>query len=184
MVHKNNYRKDKASVLWINAFYNPHHFFRSPFKWLKCFFKSFGVARDRIVRGWSPYDVWDLNTYVNQILGQGLEYLANNHIGYPRNEEFPTPESWTEWLHKQAKVFKDLNRENDEENPFANKYWKYLDASVWETEADGTLTHRDACPQDLKEKYYRLDRIINERKQAAMRIAMRELSEHWSNLWD
>ena len=188
MSKRHSYRKDKSSMKWINAFYNPYKFFRAPFQWLKCFFRSFSIARDRIVRGWSPYDVWDLDSYINQILGQGLDYLADNHMGYPGTKPFDTPEKWTEWLHTQAKAFRDLNRENDEENPFAERYWKYLDASVWETQKDENgrtyWHHSDACPIDLREKYERLDKIIYERKQTNLRLALKELGEHWGNLWD
>ena len=181
--------KEKSkNIKWINAFYNPYKFFREPWKWTRCFIRSFGIVYNRITKGWAPCDVWDLNTYINQVLGQGLEYLAKHHCGYPCDEKFKSDEDWTNWLLTQAKAFQDLNRDNDDENPFAERYWKYLDASVWEKEQDenGHLIwkSKDACPQDLREKYERLDRIIQTRKQANLRLALKELGEHWGNLWD
>ena len=183
-------KDNNQTVKWINAFYNPYTFWRSPIKWTKCFFHSFSIARDRIVRGWSPYDVWDLNTYVNQILGQGLDYLADNHNGYPGVKPFETSEKWSEWLHAQAKAFNDLNRDNDEENPYAPRYLKYLEEAHFESRPSKNhpglyeLEMRNSCPKDLEEKYRAMDEVIEKRKATNLRLAMKELSEYWGSLWD
>ena len=178
MAHK----KDN-SIIWINAFYNPYKFWRAPLRWTKRFFCSFSIAYDRIVRGWSPYDVWDLNTYVNQVLGQGLEYLADNHMAYPGDDRFPTPESWEEWLRAQAKAFQNYNKDNDEFNPYSKRYWGYMNGGGFKTVKEG-LEWRDLCPMELKENYGRVDRRIEERKAADIKLAFRELGEYWGNLWD
>lgn len=175
--------KKDSNVLWINAFHNPYKFWRTPIKWTKCFFRSFSIARDRIVRGWSPYDVWDLDVYVNQILGQGLEYLADNHMAYPGNDRFPTPESWEEWLRMTAKAFQNGNKENDEDNPYADRYLKYIEAGHYKDTKDGIEWH-DACPIELQENYWQTDKTIGERKAADIKLALRELGEYWGCLWD
>ena len=176
--------KNNDDHLWINAFYNPYKFWRSPFKWLKTFFQSFKIARDRIVKGWSPSDVWNLDNYVNHILGNGLQYLADNHMAYPGDDTFPNSEAWEKWLRAQAKAFQDANIDNDKDNPFAQRYWKYVETSEWKTTKEGQTFLRMNCPMDLQNKYYEMDRTIQKRKDAAVRLAFRELGEHWGKLWD
>ena len=166
--------KKAKPVAWINAFYNPYKFWRAPIEWTKRFFRSFSIARDRIVRGWSPHDAWDLYVYVNQILGQGLEYLADNHVGYPGNDRFPTPESWEEWLRMTAKAFQNDNKENDEDNPYADRYWSYIKPGHY----------NNTCPIELQENYWQMDRTIDKRKAADIKLAFRELGEYWECLWD
>ena len=159
-------------VKWINAFYNPYKFWRNPIRWSRCFFRSFRVAKDRIRQGWSPYDVWDFGTYLNQVIGDGLEYLAKNHHAYPGNNDFPTAESWEKWLLAQAKPFQESNKDNDLDNPYARRYNSYLESNA------------QRMPVELRDSYFKMDKTIEEHKAVERRLALRALGEYWSYLWD
>ena len=85
----------------LNVFKQSYCPWEYPSNWIrniKLFFRQFKWAYQRITRGYCDSDVWDLDTHLNMYLAQTIESLAKNSISYPGTEEFPTPESWTNYL--------------------------------------------------------------------------------------
>ena len=99
----------------LNVFNNPYYRWRYPDCWLKnarMFFRSFKYAYQRITRGWANCDTWDLDSYYSKIFNGTLNYLADNHWGYPGNNQFPDDESWTKYLKVMAQKFYQCDESN------------------------------------------------------------------------
>jgi len=157
----------------VHAFYTPYKFWRTPIKWIKDFFCNCSIARDRIRKGWSPNDIWNLEMYLSSIIGESLDFLASHHMGYPGNEPFETSEKWEDWLRAQAYPFKHYLEDNDNENPFSEEFIKCLDID--------TL---DLISDELRKNYNETDRKIQEKKYQEVQKAMEELGKYWGHLWD
>jgi hypothetical protein len=81
----------------------------------------------RARRGWSDYDVWDLDRYIAGILADSLAYLRDHHCGYPSGS---TDEVWIATLDEMSKRFKLLRLDYFdflEQNIPHDEYKKALD---------------------------------------------------------
>jgi len=63
------------------------------------------MKKQRIECGFCDADWWNMDDYLIKLLPAMLRRLANKTIAYPGTEEFPTPESWTEYLESTAELF-------------------------------------------------------------------------------
>lgn len=52
--------------------------------------------------GWAPRDVWNLNDYLNDVLGQTLVHMSETAVSYPMSVE---PNEWTAKLKKWGEAF-------------------------------------------------------------------------------
>ena len=76
---------DKESSHKLFKAYKPWSF-RYPSNWLdniKWFFKSFKFAAQRVKRGYSDYDLWDIGDYITGMSAQALEEFSKIKSGYP-----------------------------------------------------------------------------------------------------
>ena len=117
----------------LNVFNNPYYKWYYPSGWIKnarMFFRSFKYAYQRITKGYANCDTFDLDSYYLDIFSGTLNHLADNHWGYPGNDEFPTDESWTAYLKELAHKFYLANESNDAyPTPEADKWWEWLKAN-------------------------------------------------------
>lgn len=91
----------RAFVFWARR---PHR----PFLW----------RYQRMTRGWSDCDAWNLDTYLACILAGGLEWLAENAHGWP-GEEGQTYEDWQQELRQAAEWFRYLSKEDIWDSDYA-----------------------------------------------------------------
>ena len=49
-------------------------------------------------RGWAPNDTWNLDTYLDVVIRDAVEYLRNHKQGYPC--QVGSPEAWDAILHR------------------------------------------------------------------------------------
>lgn len=100
----------------LNVFNNAKLPWRYPVNWgrrVKNFFYSFKYAYQRITRGFSDKDVWNLDEYYLNLFSAAIRQLAQYHNAYPGNEEFDTDEKWTEYLYKMSFDLKMASEWND-----------------------------------------------------------------------
>ncbi len=92
----------------------------SPSYWLKNFkslVQSFKFAWQRITRGYSDGDVWDLDFYLSKLLPAALRELAETSDSYP--EFFSSGaicgslENWQAYLKDAAMHFEAIDKEDD-----------------------------------------------------------------------
>ena len=117
----------------LNVFNNPYYKWYYPSGWwknIKMFFRSFKWGYQRITKGFANCDTYDLDAYYLDIFTNTLRYLADNHWGYPGNDEFPDDESWTKYLKDMAQKFYNANETNEAyPTPEADKWWEWLKAN-------------------------------------------------------
>lgn len=159
---------------------------RYPANWwdnIKLFFRQFKWAYQRAVHGFADCDIWNLDQSILEYLHGTLDALADNHYGYPGNENFPTDESWTEFLKDMAQKFYQASESNDYyPTPKAEEWWDYINERC----ADNIFKD---IPED--EKLVELRDAMLEESRENDRMRMRDFAEAWSligdcffDLWD
>ena len=166
----------------LNVFNNTYYRWRYPDCWwknIKIFFSSFREAYQRITRGFSYCDVWDFDTYLAELMAQGLNVLADDGWGYPGDEEFPTKESWEEYLHDVSNLFRFYL--DDHYNEY-EKDW----VATWENKSlvDGLRGEKTPEEREITDKYLDREGEIEGEKYAAAQKALRMIAHVWGNLWD
>ena len=91
-----------------NWLFNIGHFFRS-LKW----------AYQRATKGFCDSDVWSLDSFLANLIGDSVKHLADTTHGYPPE---CTEESWEEILLKIAECFKNADKWNNDVNIYYEEY--------------------------------------------------------------
>jgi hypothetical protein len=81
-------------------------YLKQPKEFIHLFIRASKFTWQRLTQGYSTYDLWGFDTYLENILANGLRDLADNHCGYP---ERLTPEKWTELLYQISKDIKEYS---------------------------------------------------------------------------
>ena len=81
-------------------------------RWIRNIPREMKWFFQRGLRGWSDYDVWDLDSYLNDWVPKAVKHLKSISHSHPVNL---TPEEWDKILMKIAEGFE------------ANQKWKELD---------------------------------------------------------
>lgn len=114
----------------LNVFNNPYYKWYYPQYWhknIRMFFRSIKYAYQRITKGYANCDTFDLDNYYLNIFTGTLNHLADNHWGWPGNEEFPEDEDWIKYLKEMALKFYNANESNEAyPTPEADKWWKWI----------------------------------------------------------
>lgn len=148
-------------------------------------------AWQRIRYGASDGDVWDFEEYLEALIPYGIRKLAREGNGWPQSEEFPTYESWRDYLLKFADkwdvAFKGLD-EILEENEYAAALHTMTRPLYHRKEnEDGTVNtwvEETDEYKELRKKYWERMRELNEQYTKAREECWRELGKIAPNLWD
>ena len=123
--------------------------------------------------GWAPRDTWNLDHYLNRVMGCTLKHLAEHThgtpSGYPHKKNPPMEQYGPVTDHEQWQ--KDLRR------------WSvaFLDLHAWEddhAEMDAYDTYR-GNPDENK-----IIRKMEENRRQRVERALKELAPWWGGLWD
>lgn len=165
----------------LNVFNNPYYRWRYPDCWLKnarMFFRSFKYAYQRITRGWANCDTWDLDSYYSKIFNGTLNYLADNHWGYPGNDQFPNDESWTKYLKEMAQKFYQCDESNEYyDEPEENKWYSWYETHHVDDMVNDTTNPYIKTMAEETSKNWQL-------RETDMRDGLKMLADVYFNLWD
>lgn len=153
----------------LNVFswpYRKSYYLIHPWKWFKHLFQNLRAAYRRIKFGWCYTDVWELGYWLLEILPPMFEYLAANGYGFPGDEEFPTYESWQQWLLKIAQDIRSVQEENVEKQ---NEY-----------DEEFHHTHNE----EIGKKYFQRMIELDKWREEKMVEIFSELARKIPALWD
>ena len=130
-------------------------------------------AWHRVKYGWCWIDLWNMDTYLLDILPQMLHTLAAKADGYPGREPFETPEKWTEWLNSIADRLENCTEENlKKQNEYSEEYMKNL------------MNHGLHESTELDKKYFAREKELFAGAQKTVQECFTELGKHFYLLWD
>lgn len=123
--------------------------------------------------GFSEYDVWDLDVYLAELIGDALFYRAKHSCSHFHDM---TESESQQWFIDTAQMFKDWNRELPEPAYEAYK------ASIKRERFDGGVT---ISGDDDLAKAWKEELLANyEYKKARLAEGFARLHERFGDLWD
>lgn len=167
----------------LNVFNTRWSSWKYPSNWtrnMRAFFRQFKWAYQRVTRGFCDYDYWDLDTYLSELLAQSLKKLADDGNGYPGTEEFPTYESWQEYLYKIVDLLRFSLNENMP-NEYEEAWMK-----TWEDKDNFLESVNNPTPEEkeITDKYLKKERENELLKHKAQDEALDMIKHVYNDLWD
>ena len=165
---------------------------RYPSNWIKnirLFFRRYKWAYQRATRGYADCDIWDMDSWILNLFHDSLNHLADNHMGYPGDDRYPTDEEWTTQLKDLAQLFYQANESNDYyPTPVADKWyeWRKEHQATWVDEVINGMTlqryNQEESPYDkaMIEEANRNDKM----RDADFHRAWNIMGSLFWNLWD
>lgn len=166
----------------LNVFKNYWSPWKYPSNWIRnarVFFRQFKWAYQRVTRGFCDYDYWDLDTYLSELMAQSIKMLADNTHGYPGTEEFPTYESWKEYLYKIVNL---LRYSLNEDMP--NEYEEAWTATWKDKDILDALNNKTPEEKEISNKYFDKEYENECLKRKAQDQALDMIKHVYNNLWD
>lgn len=147
-------------------------------------FKKIKWAKQRIDRGYSDYDAYDLDLYLTSLLRDSLRTLAKNTHSYP---EGMTYDEWISYLNLAADL---LDRSVDRSfdtcqyylNEYEDAYTNYL--SQCRIEDGQFIFPKGEELEEVRKKYLARENAIAEARRSDRNKALDMIKERWDDLWD
>lgn len=166
----------------LNVFNNSY----SPWKYIsnwpgntRLFFRQFKWAYQRITRGFCDLDYWDLDHYLAELMAQSIKVLADETHGFPGTEEFPTYESWRDYLYEIVKKLR-FSLNEDMYNQYEESWLKTFEGK----ELENIFNNRTPEEKEITDKYLAEENKNNTLKDKALHEALDMIIHVWSSLWD
>lgn len=166
----------------LNVFNNSWSPWKYPSNWIRnarMFFRQFKWAYQRVTRGFSDPDWWDMDTHMQQLLANMIEYLADHTVSYPGRDEWKTPEDWDKYLREiVAKLRYSLNE--DLPNEYEEAWLKTFEGKDL-VEAINDKTEEERA---ITNAYLNKDMENWKKRDKALFEALDMIVHCWHNLWD
>jgi len=169
--------------------YRKSYYLTHPWKFFKELYWNARNGWRRMTRGYCGMDKWNFDNWFLEIVPNMLDDLADNACGYPGNDEFPTPESWSTFLHNLAN---DLRLCTEEAADKMNEYYEdYLHSfesdRLTEEDEDGNLRvnlRHTPEGEEIAKKYFARCKEIEAEQEAIREEAFARLGRVLPLIWD
>ena len=141
---------------------------------IKWWFKRRKYIKERARNGWSRYDVWDFDSYLAEVIGGALEFLAHNNMSHSYDI---TDEEWKTKLLHISECFKQYNVD-----PPCPAYTAYHEAVERIENEAGSISV--SAPQELLAAWRDEETRNYENKMKKLKEGFDLLYEIYPNLWD
>ena len=160
------------------AMYYPWKYIRNLPKNIESVIRRFKWAYQRITKGYANCDLWNLDHYLAKLIASAVRELAETGMGFPGDEEFPTEESWEEYLKTIADFF-EMYLDDELFNVYEEDYLKMI-------EEKGLISNGDMTPEEeeLFHNYIEVEKENAEFRSEALHGAVERLNHIWEGLWD
>lgn len=170
---------NKLSI--FNNYYCPWTY---PINWItnvKTFFKSFKYGFQRITRGYSDRDCWNLDNTLLIYLAQTLNWLSEHSHGYPGYGEFDTYEKWQKYLQELALDFlKIAYPEIYFKNPYEDQWYQQFK----KVNMDYNSYFLKVTNKEIDKLYREYENNIQQEKMNLFNESWIKLGKIFFHLWD
>ena len=174
---------------------------------IKGFGRNIVWSMQRVKRGYSDYDVWGMDSYLQRLIPDMLITLKKNHHGAPTIDEDSDVchAKWNKTLNRMIFLWRESNEETcSKKNPYEEEYLKCAEAfekkygfwgeklrtksEISEEKKKGlsTLHFMDEVPEykEIYERYRAEEDRLEEYRHKCWSKAMDMLKEWYWDLWD
>lgn len=157
---------------------------RYPANWkinIRHFFRVFKHMYSRIRKGYCEWDLWDFDHYLEEVLINGLKEFCDGTDGYPGNDEFPTFESWENYL-KEIITLLERSQEDNENGYYVNDYLEDFE-NLPRDLFDNKRPEYTPEQEETRRKFFDKEKEIAELRKADKDKALQMLAHVWGSLW-
>lgn len=164
---------------------NPSFPFRAWYYYIPWFFRTLKFCIQRARRGFSDYDVWNLDSYLAILIKESLIHLADTAHGYPNNTD--DMESWQSTLIDTAEYFHKYYEEDTTQS--IDAYTSYLRLKEQLLKEHPNADERDLLMISpalvaLRDLWLHEDDKIEKSKRENLQKGMDKLKLIFPYLWD
>ena len=146
-----------------------------PIKYIKAVCRGFRAAWQRATKGFCDYDLWDLDSWLLQVLPDALDAFVKDNPSYPAWGEMDTFEKWQNFLKNIASDLRDCaDIDGNSHNEYYEEYIKKFDDPNWNINSPST---------ELDKKYFARCKEIAEEQQIKMENAFARLAKWLHAIW-
>ena len=167
--------------------YSRRYYLRHPLKFAKTAVRNVSDAAARVKLGYCSSDVWDMCDYLMEIIPSMLVHFVSGCDSYPDTDEFPTYESWIDYIVETASIFREASEaQTVQVNQYKDDFMNMMRAVRWEKNVGGNLvtTYDLDSFARLRDDYFSREREIEDWRNARRNEAFARLSHILRNLWD
>jgi hypothetical protein len=178
---KSRTKKNPLNILTLH----PGYSWKNPSCWVKNIkfeFRKFKYAWQRITKGYSDWDLWDLDVFYQYLFSNSINEFSDNTMGYPGNTEFPTFEDWQNYLKQMSFLFKESI---EGEESLKNEYWDEYCAKILDDPNyfNNLNKEMDATKKTLQKKYFERENDIATYRNDCLNKALDMLKHIFGHLW-
>jgi hypothetical protein len=179
--------------MYNNVFKQLYSPWRYPSNWIgniRLFFRRYKWAYQRAKRGYADCDIWDMDSWLLTLFHDSLNHLADNHCGWPGNEDFPEDEDWTKYLKEMAQLFYQAQESNEYyPTPEGDKWSAWLDEHPngnWVDDMinDKPMKRYDGNANPYSKSMFEEDKENAKKRDADFRKAWDMMGKVFYSLWD
>ena len=168
--------------------YSKRYILTHPWILVRQAWRNLRNAWQRATKGYCKADAYNMDAYLLAIMPQMLEDLRDDPCGaYPGNDEFPTPESWEQWLTKMADTLRELQDDwAESRNEYEKQYFKAMNERrtvAHNNDGNISVTYNDDDIKELHDKWLARVHELNEQQQELTIKTFTEIGRHLYQLW-
>lgn len=164
--------------------YRWRHYLTHPWEFFEDCWLNIKAAYQRITRGFAYHDLYSIDNWFLDIMPEMLKKFRENLHSYPGDSEFPTFESWTEYLKEMETHFRNANEDQKIQlNEWEEDYLKY--PMEWQkNKGEVFFTMVDNTPRDITEKWLAREKEIDAWREEELQKAWGMFIKVFHALWD
>lgn len=173
--------KNPLNILTLS----PGYSWKYPSCWVKNIkfeIKKFKFAWQRITKGYSDWDLWDLDIFYQYLFNHSINEFADKTWGWPGTKEFPEFEDWQKYLKDMASLFKEsIEGEESIKNEYWDEYYKKIldDPNYFKN----INKEKNSKEKALQEKYFAREEDIYQYREDCLNKALDMLKHIFGHLW-
>ncbi len=168
--------------------------FIHPWKLVKYIKRSLKWSWQRITRGFSDGDIWWMETYLQMLLPDMLQYLKDHRMGSPvclsrtdKPEDDSCHEEWDKVLDQMIFLWREsYEYSSSKKNPYEEEYMEMLDNyyGKYGPNTGFAMMRNDPKYKKIADKYEKTEGEINQYREECKDKALDMLKEYFHCLWD
>lgn len=136
----------------LNVFKNGYHNWKCPIYNIKQFFRNCKYAWQRATKGYSDWDIWDLDTYYSDLISNSMLQFA---------DEINSRMTYDEWVEKIRSIAHKIKASNDYEDKYLEEISSLSDLELERKEyTDKHLKEEKEANRITAEGYKELGEIV------------------------
>lgn len=147
--------------------------FKHPLRWIRYVFRNRKWKRQRIERGFSDADMWEMDEWFADVIPKMLECMADQGSSY--DPDYKSREVWADKLREVARLIRDY-RQEERERPGRNIFRTRWERAIY---SDPQIKDEELC-----KRFWEEEKRIQRESYQNLKNGLSMLGQIYPHLWD